>query len=278
MFILLKSLARVLILPPAGPLIIAVLGLLLVSRRRKVGAALVVIGVGSLWLCATPVVADVLTRFAERYPALDLTKPVNAQAIVILGGGNVRTAPEYGGLALEGPPLERVNYAAFLAHRTSLPVEVSGSPDEAQAMSAVLLRDFGITVRWVENESGDTYENARFSARLLQPAGIHRIILVTDSTHEWRAVHEFAGAGFEVVPAPVGGDAPRARGVAAFIPNPGGLSRSHFALYELIGEPVREFMAATHLRRQQAPASTPVPAVSTALAGGAAPSDSPAAH
>jgi uncharacterized SAM-binding protein YcdF (DUF218 family) len=252
MFILLKSLARDLILPPAGPLIIAVLGLLLVSRRRKLGAALVIIGVGSLWLCATPVVADVLTRFAERYPSLDLTKPVNAQAIVVLGGGNVRTAPEYGGLALEGAPLDRVSYAAFLAHRTSLPVTVSGSPDEAKAMSEVFSRDFGITVRWAENESGDTYENARFSARLLRPAGIHRIILVTDSTHEWRAVHEFAGAGFDVVPAPVGGDAPRAHGITAFIPNQAGLSRSYFALYELIGEPAREFMAATHLRRQQA--------------------------
>ena len=264
MFILLKSLARSLILPPAGPLVIAVLGLLLISRRRRLGVALVVIGVGSLWLCATPVVADVLTRFAERYPSLDLTKPVNAQAIVILGGGNVRIAPEYGGPALEGPALARVNYGAFLAHRTSLPVAVSGSPEEAVAMSTVLSRDFGVSVRWAENQSGDTYENARFSARLLQAAGIHRILLVTDSTHEWRAVHEFTGAGFDVVPAPVGGDVPRAHGVAGFIPREAGLSRSSFALYELIGETAREFMAATHLRRQQ-----PLPG-STALAGGTA--------
>ena len=55
MLIALKSLLRELMLPPAGPLIIAVLGLLLVSRRRRLGAALVVIGVGTLWLCATPV-------------------------------------------------------------------------------------------------------------------------------------------------------------------------------------------------------------------------------
>ena len=270
MFILLKSLARSLILPPAGPLIVAVLGLLLVSRRRRLGAALVVIGVGSLWLCATPVVADMLTRLAERYPSLDLSKPVNAQAIVILGGGGVRTAPEYGGLALEGPPLERINYGAFLARRTSLPVAVSGAPDEARAMSTVLSRDFGITVRWAENESGDTFENARFSARLLQSAGIHRILLVTDSTHEWRAVHEFMGAGFDVVPAPVGGDVSRAHGVGAFIPHEAGLSRSSFALYELIGERAREFMAATHLRRQQPLPGGTALAGSTALAGGTA--------
>jgi uncharacterized SAM-binding protein YcdF (DUF218 family) len=219
------------------------------------------------------VVADVLTRLAERYPSLDLSKPVNAQAIVILGGGGERIAPEYGGPALEGPALARMNYGAYLAHRTSLPVAVSGSPREAEAMSAVLSRDFGITVRWAENESGDTYENARFSARLLQAAGIHRILLVTDSTHEWRAVHEFTSVGFEVVPAPVGGDVPRAHGVAAYIPNPIGLERSYFALYEMIGEPAREFMAATHLRRQQTPPGRTALPGGKALAGSEAPTE-----
>jgi uncharacterized SAM-binding protein YcdF (DUF218 family) len=263
MLIALKSLLRELMLPPAGPLIIAVLGMLLVSRRRRLGAALVVIGVGSLWLCATPVVADVLTRYAERYPPLDPSKPVNAQAVVILGGGGVRTAPEYRGPALENATLERVNYGAFVARRTSLPILVSGSLGEAQAMSATLSRDLGVSARWIENESGDTYENARFSARLLQAAGIHRIVLVTSSTHEWRAVHEFMAAGFEVVPAPVGGYVPQPYEISDFIPGLSGIDRSHYALYELIGEPMRELMAALHLRRQAL-------AGGKALAGGTA--------
>ena len=139
-------------------------------------------------------------------------------------------------------------------------------------MSTVLSRDFGITVCWAENQSGDTFENARFSARLLQPAGIHRIILVTDSTHEWRAVHEFMGAGFEVVPAPVGGEVGRAHGVAGYVPKHDGLARSSAAVYELIGEAVRELMSATHLRRQQALTG------GAALTGGTAPTDSAAAH
>ena len=253
MFILLKSLARNLILPPAGPLVLAVVGLLLMPRRRKLGVALVIVAVGFLWVCATPVVADVLTRFAERYPSLDPSKPVNAQAIVILGGGSMRIAPEYGGWALEGEALERVSYAAFLAHRTGLPILVSGTREEARSMSITLSRDLGLPVRWTENQSGDTYENARFSARILQADGIRRILLVTSSPHEWRAAHEFMGAGLDVVPGPVGSDIPHDYDLASFVPSIHGLHRSYDALYELIGEPTRELMSALHLRRQQTP-------------------------
>jgi uncharacterized SAM-binding protein YcdF (DUF218 family) len=252
MFILLISLARNLFLPPTGPLILAIVGLLLMSRRRRLGVAAVVIGVSSLWLCATPAVSDVLIHFAERYPPLDPSKPVNAQAIVILGGGGMRMAPEYGGSALEGEALERVSYAASLSRRTRLPILVSGTSEEAQSMSITLSRDLGIRVRWAENRSGDTYENARFSARILRADGIRRIILVTSSPHEWRAAHEFMGAGLEVVPGPVGGDIPHEYDAAAFVPTMHGLHRSHDALYELIGEPTRELMSALHLRRQQA--------------------------
>ena len=253
MFIELKSLARGLILPPASLLILAVIGLLLMPRRRKLGVALIVIAVGSLWVCALPAVSDVLTRFAERYPPLDPSKPVDAQAIVILGGGEVRIAPEYGGWATEGEALERVSYGAFLARRTGLPVLVTGTQAEAQGMSGTLGRDLGVRVRWAENQSRDTFENARFSARLLRADGIHRILLVTSSPHEWRAAHEFMGAGLEVVPAPVGSDVGRRYDVGSFMPTAHGLYRSSSALYELIGEPMRQLMSALHLRRQQAP-------------------------
>jgi uncharacterized SAM-binding protein YcdF (DUF218 family) len=251
MLIILKALARTLILPPAGPLILAAAGALLITRRRRTGGVLLAAGLASLWLCATPVVADALTRLAEHYPALDLTKPVRAQAIVILGGGKLRlAAPEYGGPAPELELLERLSYGAFVAHRTSLPVLVSGSADEATTMRASLARDFGVGTRWVENQSGDTYENARNSARLLRADGVTRIILVTSSTHLWRATHEFQSAGLQVVPAPVGVWAGRENRVFTFVPSAAGLLRAYEALYELIGEPTREALAALHLRKQ----------------------------
>ena len=250
MFIL-KALLRSLILPPAGLLILAVLGLVLLRRRRNIGLSLLIFSVASLWLLSTPLIADSLTRVAERFPALDLTRPVQAQAIVILGGGSLRfAAPEYGGPAPEMELLERLTYGAFVARKTALPVLVSGSPREAFTMRVSLARDFGITARWVEDQSRDTFENARFSVKLLHADGVKRIILVTSSTHLWRATHEFQSAGVEVVPAPVGNWGPRQLTVLRLVPSPQGLLHSNAALYELIGEPVRRILALLHVRRQ----------------------------
>jgi uncharacterized SAM-binding protein YcdF (DUF218 family) len=252
MLILLKSIVRNLILPPSGPLLIAILGLLLAVRRRTLGMTLVVVGVVCLWLLSTPVVGDLLSHMVERYPPLDPSRPVTAQAIVVLGGGGARYAPEFGGWALERASMDRVVYGAFLARRASLPILVSGSPEEAEAMKATLSRDLGMPARWIEGRSGDTYQNAEFSTPILKAAGVHRIVLITTGAHEWRAAHEFMAAGFDVVPAPVNTNVDRTHNVAGFLPDPDGLNRSYSALYEMLGEPVRQVMAALHIRRQPA--------------------------
>lgn len=251
MVVYIKFILRSFILPPVGLILFALLGLVLTRRHRRLGNALMAFSLIALYLSSLPVVAEWLQGLAERYPPLDLSRPVNAQAIVILAGGEVRFAPEYAGSAAAGSTLERLNYGAYVAHHISLPVLVSGSPLEAQAMRATLSRDFGITARWVENRSGDTFENARFSERLLQADHVSRIILVTSSTHEWRAAHEFMSTGLQVTPAPVGDLGPRSLNLVSFVPSSGALRRSHDAVYELIGEPVRVIFATLHLRRQQ---------------------------
>jgi uncharacterized SAM-binding protein YcdF (DUF218 family) len=251
MFVCIKALLRNLILPPAGLILLGFLGLVLSRRYRTPGLTLVWMSLGSIWLCSLPLVSGALQRLAEPYPALDLSRPVSAQAVVILGAGSVRFAPEYGGMAAASDALERLNYGAFVARRTALPVLVTGAAEEAEGMRVTLLRDFDITARWVENKSGDTFENARNSARLLHADHVNRIILVTTATHEWRSVQEFTGAGLQVTPAPVGNLIDRELQFADFVPSPNALLHSHEAVYELVGERVRELFAALHLRRQQ---------------------------
>jgi len=257
MFVSLKSLLQALLLPPGGPLLLAVLGACLIGLRkgaaRRAGWTLLIAALGALWLLATPALANALSEWAQRSPALDLSRPVEAQAIVILGGDLARPdAPEYAGTpAAYGTLLERITYGAYLARRTGLPVLVSGRPLEVQAMRASLSRAFGVEVRWVEDGARDTFENAELSARMLRAAGVGRVVLVTSAVHEWRAAHEFASAGLAVVPAPEGVWRWHGRGPRRYLPNSAALEASSAALHELLGDLGRRMLAALGLRRQQ---------------------------
>jgi uncharacterized SAM-binding protein YcdF (DUF218 family) len=250
MFLLhLKTVVKQLILPPAGLLLLALLGLLLLKRRPLLGRSLIILSIATLWLLSTPMAANSLTRLAEHYPVLDLRAAAGAQAVVILGGGGERLyAPEYGGPAAGPVLLERLSYGAFLARQTGLPVLVTGARIEAAAMRASLATNFDIQTRWVDDQAYDTFDNARNSTLLLKADGVQRIILVTHATHMRRAVEEFRAAGLEVFPAPAGIVDPNARGFAV-VPSPDALLRSYFALNELLGEPMRRLLEATHLRK-----------------------------
>jgi uncharacterized SAM-binding protein YcdF (DUF218 family) len=241
--LLLRETVRDLVLPPAGPLLVLLAGLWLLKSRPRLGRAVALAGVLSLWLLATPVIADQLQHLAERYPPLSLTPAPAADAIVILSGSARTDAPEYGTDAPNPETLERMAYGAYLAHQTRLPVLVSGGTlyeprPIAAAMAQFLERDLNTPVRWVEGRAHDTHENALFSAALLKSAGAHRIILVTSGMHMARSVEEFRAVGFEVVPAPVHLLAREAWSPLRVIPEIEALERSHSALYELLGRAV----------------------------------------
>jgi uncharacterized SAM-binding protein YcdF (DUF218 family) len=252
MLLRLKTLLKAIVFPPAGPLLLAILGLFLIKRRPRLARACLILAVGSLWVLASPWASDALVGLAEHYPPLDLRSTNGAQAIVILGGGGQRAfAPEYGGPAAEPLLLERLSFGAYIARRTGLPILVTGYHVEAIAMRDSLQRNFDTQVRWVDDQSYDTYENACNSVRLLKAGDVHRVVLVTHATHLWRSVHEFTAAGIEVVPAPVGILAERETGYFRFLPNADALLRTRAAINELVGEPMRDLLAALHLRRQQ---------------------------
>src|SRR5215469_10698997 len=126
-----KQLLKNLVLPPTGPVLIALVGLVLAAstRLRGVGLAFAAAGVLSLWALATPIVADALIRAVERFPALDRAHAVDAQAIVILAGGVRLEAPEYDGMpAPNATTLLRLVYGARVAHETGLPVLPAPAP------------------------------------------------------------------------------------------------------------------------------------------------------
>jgi uncharacterized SAM-binding protein YcdF (DUF218 family) len=237
-----KQLLKNLVLPPTGPLLLAALGLvLLILRRRRLGGIVVcATGLAALWLLATPIAADSLVRWAERYPALDPAQVGDAQAIVILAGGVRVDAPEYGTSAPGATSLERLVYGARLARQTHLPVLISGSRLEAASMSNFLQQDLGVSARWLENRSRDTHQNAQFSALILARDGVHKVVLVTSAAHMARSVVEFNQAGIDTVPAPAAMWTQRDTGVLAYVPNADALVRSQRALYEGLGRIVQK--------------------------------------
>jgi uncharacterized SAM-binding protein YcdF (DUF218 family) len=101
-------------------------------------------------------------------------------------------------------------------------------------MREALERDFGIRPRWVETVSRDTVENAELSARLLKPAGIERIALVSHGAHLPRAVPLFEQQGLWVAPAPTAFSTGSPSLLEELLPG-GGLGRSRQALAEYLG-------------------------------------------
>jgi uncharacterized SAM-binding protein YcdF (DUF218 family) len=249
----LKTLLRQLILPPAGPLLLGLAGLLLLRRRPGLGRILIAFALGFLWLISMPLISDAIVSIAQTQSPLDLSRLEGAQAIVILGGGVTHAvSPEYAGAPAAGSELmDKIAYGAYVSRRTALPILISGFEYEADAMQATLRTNFDIQPRWIDRDAYDTFQNARNAAALLQRDGIERVILITMATHMRRSVREFAATGLTVLPAPMDILVRRPAGITDFVPSATALLRSHEAIYELIGEPVRQILAATHARRQQ---------------------------
>ena len=234
-----KQAVKLALLPPAGPLLLSVIGLAIARYRAKTGWTLTAIGVASLTLLAIPAVGALLVHCLDGSPPLDLAQARTAQAVVVLSGGTRVNAPEYGGPTLGSVTLERVRYGARIARETNLPILVSGgavkhAPPEALLMRNVLVNEFGVPVRWVETRSRNTHENAVNSAALLKAAGVHRVVLVGHAFDFPRTRDEFAAAGIDVIPAPINSPPEIPTVLSDFVPSAAGLRLSYYALYEIL--------------------------------------------
>lgn len=244
----LKSVLSSLMMPLAFLPLLGLLGLVMVARRKRKGWLLSAAAFGGLWLLSCQGTAVWLAQTAlPQYPPVTAAqlKTGQVQAIVVLGGGTYPQAPEYG-TAQPGPSTAaRLRYGIWLAKQSGLPVAVSGGTgwaagtnvksSEAEVASRVALEDYGFTLRWIENQSRDTAENALLVAPLLRRDGIQRIALVTDALHMPRAVVEFERTGLAISPAPTGYVLPTKSGVLQWLPSADGLSGSTRLIHEVLG-------------------------------------------
>jgi uncharacterized SAM-binding protein YcdF (DUF218 family) len=241
------NLVAAFLLPPLSLLLLFALGIILLYRRHKLANKLLIAAFGLLWIASTPYFAEGALHLLEAQTApLDTSRPNGqpqaADAIVILGGGTYFHAPEYAGQDIVGDgTLTRLRYGAKLQRETGKPILVTGgkplgnSISEAQQMRIALEQDFRVPVRWTEEESGNTFENARNSFRILQQANIRKIYLVTHAWHMPRSANVFRRAGFEVVEAPTAFTTRYRTDLLSFLPQAGSLNDSRIFVHEVIG-------------------------------------------
>lgn len=194
----------------------------------------------ALYLLSTPWMANLLMQKLEHFPPLVLEQftPQPQDVIVILGGGAPRKAPEMGGLRPSTYTLERLRYSAWLHKKTELPILVSGGGyhPEAPLMKSVLAEDYGVPVKWVEDRSRTTWENAELSRALLNDRKT-RYIVVTQAWHMPRAVFSFERLGLDIVPAPTAHSSrnPTKFRLGLWIPDTQSLAISERVMREYIG-------------------------------------------
>lgn len=230
------------LLPPLSLLLLLALGIFLLYRSHKSAKPLILASFGMLWIASTPFFTEGALHLLEAgTTALD-SQHQSADAIVIVGGGTYFHAPEYSGQdTVNEQVLPRLRYGARLHRENGMPILVSGGKplgnelSEAQQMRTSLQQDFHVPVRWTEDMSGNTLENARNSFQTLQKTGIRKIYLVTDAWHMPRSAYAFRHAGFEVVEAPVAFTTRYQTGLLTFLPRAEALRDSKLFVHEVIG-------------------------------------------
>lgn len=247
-----KAIAAALLLPPASPLLLAAAGWLWL--RHGFGRLLIAAGLLALWLLSSNAVAVWLAQ--RVLPQVSLLEPSRqaqlgasgVQTIVVLGGGMQAAAPEYGQAQPNASTAARLRYGIQLAKYSGLPLAFAGGvgwsnagqavPSEASTAQAFVAEN-GSTLRWTEDQSRDTAENAARMHDLLAPAGIHNIALVTHAWHMPRSQALFEKVGFTVLPAPMGFVLPSERPLLEWMPSAHGLTASRNVLREWLALQLR---------------------------------------
>ena len=233
-----------LLLPPASLFVAILLGWFMRRRFPGVGAALAGFGVVAMYGLSTPIVGSALLAALEHdahRAEITARATVKPQAIVILSGDLKHDAPTMASETVGPLTLTRLRYGARLHRETGLPVLVTGGRARdgftsiGELMRRSLETDFQITVRWVEDQSTTTMENARLSAKILRRDGMNSVYLVTHTWHLPRAQYVFEQTGLQV--APYGADRTLMGNVdvTSFMPSARAALNSYYAIHERLG-------------------------------------------
>ncbi|MGR9046851.1 MAG: YdcF family protein [Gammaproteobacteria bacterium] len=194
-------------------ILLTIVCLLLGSGNRKLGQNILLALVMGLWLVTVFPVANWLLRPLETRFATNPTLPATLDGIIVLGGAESTEASQawqqvelkaYAERALMFMQLARRYPEArllFTGGSGSMRMQDSQEADIAKQ----LFQQQGVDVSRIafERNSRNTYENALFGKRLVNPGQGEKWLLITSASHMPRAVGVFCQADWQVIPYPV---------------------------------------------------------------------------
>jgi uncharacterized SAM-binding protein YcdF (DUF218 family) len=205
-----------LLLQPSSALIIVLLAGLGLTWTRFARAGRFIALLAALMLLIaglSPLGNWLILPLEERFSRTTLSPSEPPTGLIVLGGAQDTLVSQARGVIALNEAGERLVDAAALAR--SYPqaklVFTGGSgrliyegETEAKAADA-LFQGLGIDKRrlLLEDQARDTYENALYTKKLVNPRAGERWLLITSAAHMPRAMGSFRKAGFEVLPWPV---------------------------------------------------------------------------
>jgi uncharacterized SAM-binding protein YcdF (DUF218 family) len=176
------------------------------TKWSTFGRRLLIGGLVAYVVCGLAPVSDALllpleNRFG-RTP-LDLSRPV--AGLIVLGGVEQRPMDPPRELAGLIDTAERITEAVALARRFPEAQNVFTSDTDETSNIGRLFEALGVPKDRITlvSHSRDTYENALFAKRRINPSAQARWLLITSAWHMPRAVGCFRQVGFPVEPWPV---------------------------------------------------------------------------
>jgi uncharacterized SAM-binding protein YcdF (DUF218 family) len=209
-------------------------------NRVLIAAPLVLLGALS-----TPAVSSLLIGSLERrYPYVPISGTPTADAIYVLGGSlnNPASPTEPGYMNDAGGRFER-GLQLYLAGRApTLLLSAAWQPDPRRPSEGEVLRDLAIArgvppaAILVTRRGPNTAAESEFLGEIAAAHHWRRVLLVTSAYHMPRAMRLFRPLPLEIVPLPVGFDAPpRSFRPDRLLPQALALARSERALHEYWG-------------------------------------------
>jgi uncharacterized SAM-binding protein YcdF (DUF218 family) len=241
----LKKLITPFIIPPGFFVsVLLISGALLFFRRRRRGTGIFSLGIGLLlWIfCSAPFSNFLMGGLESDY---HLPHNVQGDVIILLGGGIIDNVPDLSGIGVPTDRmLGRIVTAVRLQKKLNLPIIVSGGKvyqskrSEAPIVRRFLI-DLGVEKEQIiiEENSRDTYENAKYTKELCLQNNYKNPILITSAYHMKRSLLSFKKVGLNARPYPANFKSKRIGHLRwhHYLPQLGSLTTTADALHEYLG-------------------------------------------